>query len=109
MSLRVSGSRSVPPEAMMGTRTAEDDEIDELMNQMERELAKKRKLRKEIAQCKGILKQAEKTKGMNSRRASGGTNFESLSYSRARGIQRVKLTGLFPHIQNPASYDLGLL
>ena len=109
MALRASGSRSVPLEAMMSTRTAEDDEIDELMDQMEKELAEKRRLRKEIAQCKLVLQQANKMRSRSMRRSSGGTNFESLSYSRARGIQRVKLTGLFPHIPNPASYNLGLL
>ena len=108
-SLRASGSRSVPLEAMMGTRTAEDNEIDQLMDQMEQELAKKRELRREIALCKEILQQANLAKSKSMRRSSGGTNFESLSYSRARGIQRVKLTGLFPHIPNPASYNLGML
>ena len=106
MSLRASGSRSVPLEAMMGTRTAEDDEIDHLMDQMDAELAKKRQLRREIAECKQILQQASKAKLKS---LPGGTNFESLSYSRARGPQRVRLSGLFPHISNPASYNLGML
>jgi hypothetical protein len=109
MSLRASGSRSVPPELMMGTRSEEDDEVDKLMDAMEKELQKKRQLRQEIAHCKEILRQANKVKSQTQRRSSGGTNFEALSYSRARGIQRVKLTGLFPHIQSPASYNLGLL
>ena len=80
-----------------------------LPDAMEKELQKKRQLRQEIAHCKEILRQANKVKSQTQRRSSGGTNFEALSYSRARGIQRVKLTGLFPHIQSPASYNLGLL
>ena len=107
MALRASGSRSVPPEVMMGTRSSEDDEIDALMTQMEVELQKKRKLRQEINQCKEILRQDRKVKSQA--RRSGGTNFDSLSYSRARGPQRTKLTGLFPHIPSPASYRLDLL
>ena len=48
-------------------------------------------------------------KSRTQRQRSGAMNFDSLSYNRARGPSPSKLTGLFPHIENPSSYDLGLL
>lgn len=112
MSLRASeggrsGARSVPPEMMVSTRAKEDDEIDSLMQQMEHELNEKRKLRQEINQCKEILRQHRQVESRA--RKSGGTNFDALAYSRARGPQRVKISGLFPNIPHPASYRLDLL
>ena len=81
----------------------------ELMSLMEAELAAKRRLRSEIAEYKEILRQHAADKSRTQRQRSGAMNFDSLSYNRARGPSPSKLTGLFPHIENPSSYDLGLL
>ena len=106
-------SRSVEPAMMLGKaarRDAElDEEISELMSLMEAELAAKRRLRSEIAEYQEILRQHAADKSRTQRQRSGAMNFDSLSYNRARGPSPSKLTGLFPHIENPSSYDLGLL
>ena len=96
---------------MGGVGKREEAEMMSLMDELEREIAMKRKLATEIRQCKELLRAAAVDRGRTERQSSGssGTNFEALSYSRARGIQRAKLSGMYPQIKSPAAYDLGAL
>ena len=103
-------AKSVEPDMMMGGAGQRDEEeIDGLMSQLEVEIAKKRKLQEEIARCKQTLMQNAIESSRTKRRQGRGTDFGTLTFGRARGAQRVKLSGLYPQIKNPASYRLDML
>jgi hypothetical protein len=108
-------SKSVEPQMMVpGAGGARDHgeaeaEMEKLMTALEHEVARAQRLRADIRECKGILQQARVQRGRAQRRESGSTQFESLTFCRARGIQRAKMSMLWPHVKNPASYDLGAL
>jgi len=103
-------AKSVEPDMMMGGAGQRDEEeIDQLMTELEGEIAKKRQLQDEIARCKQILMQNAIETSRTIRRQGRGTDFGTLTFGRARGAQKVKLTGLYPQIKNPASYRLDML